>query len=456
MRLLHHPARMSVLLLIGLVSCGDKPATQSAGSQMAATSGVTVVPAAEATTSTPAVDETTSNTALMASTTPAAATTIATTSPPPAGPTNSSVPGSTSTEDRTDQYLEQTKEIYRRVLPDGHDFVVRLSDETYATVFGLTWTAPTGSAATCLGDRAVFIGVPGQIGAWGSAWVVSPWFDQMDPAQPVGWEATMTAADTTSGPTQYILLRTGDDAREVVLSNSDGTERDRATVTNRVAMVAVVLDATGAAPGFNDLRVAVVGADRQASETIPLAPGARNAPSECGPGEAPHRPLPQAGLQPADPAAAEAEVRERYGLLVDQSINSDQKPTDLVDDNTGVADAVEQLHSGQYAEVAATARYSVDEFVFTKPDEAWFRYTIKTSLGEYADRFGIAVFNGTVWQTTRATICQDLALALAPCQPAPPPIEAPTTPEWEKAYQDWTARAQQYVGNDGCPPLSQC
>ena len=143
-------------------------------------------------------------------------------------------------------------------------------------------------------------------------------------------------------------------------------------------------------------------------------------------------------------------------MLVDQSINSDQKPTDLLDDNTGVPDAVEQLHSGQYAEVAANATYSVDELVFTKPDEAWFRYTIKTSLGDFPDRFGIAVFDGSVWQTTRATICQDLALALAPCQPSPPPVEGPTTPEWEAAFQEWTARAQQYIGNDGCPPLSQC
>ena len=409
MRMLHHPARLSVLLLIGFASCGDKSAVQSPGSSVPATSITTSVSAPETTTSTPVADETT----------PATATTapMASTIPPPMVPTNASVPVSTSTEDRADQYLGQTEEIYRRALSGGHDFVVRLSDESYATVFGLTWTAPTGSAATCLGDRALFIGVPGQIGAWGSAWVVSPWYEQTDPAGPAAWLSTMTAADSTFQPTQYILLRTADDAREIVLSNSDGTERDRATVTNRVAMVAVVADATGAAPGFNDLRVAVVGTDGQQSATVPLAPGARDVPAECGPGEAPHRPLPPAGLQPADPAAAEAEVRERYALLVDQSINSDQKPTDLLDDNTGVPDAVEQLHSGQYAEVAANATYSVDELVFTKPDEAWFRYTIKTSLGDFPDRFGIAVFDGSVWQTTRATICQDLALALAPCQP---------------------------------------
>jgi hypothetical protein len=30
--------------------------------------------------------------------------------------------------------------------------------------FGLTWRAPTGSAERCLGDRAAFLGVPGDIG----------------------------------------------------------------------------------------------------------------------------------------------------------------------------------------------------------------------------------------------------------------------------------------------------
>jgi len=220
--------------------------------------------------------------------------------------------------------------------------------------------------------------------------------------------------------------------------------------------VAVAPDAMGNAPGFNQLRVAVIDMDGQLSEPVALSQQPPQAPAECGPGEPPVHPLPPAGAQPDDPAAAESQIRERYALLVDQSIISDQKPTDLLDDNTGVAEAVEQLHSGQYAEVAANATYSVDELVFTKPDEAWFRYTIKTSLGDFADRFGIAVFNGTVWQTTRATICQDLALALAPCEPNPPGVEPPSTPEWEAAWQEWIARANQYTGDDGCAPLSQC
>lgn len=74
----------------------------------------------------------------------------------------------------------------------------------------------------------------------------------------------------------------------------------------------------------------------------------------------------------------------------------------------------------------------------------------------YSDRFGIAVFNGAVWQITRATICQDLALALSPCQPTSKVIEPPSTPEWQAAWQEWMSRANLYNANDGCGPLSQC
>jgi len=94
--------------------------------------------------------------------------------------------------------------------------------------------------------------------------------------------------------------------------------------------------------------------------------------------------------------------------------------------------------------------------VFTQPDEAWFRYTIATTTTTYADRFGIAVFNGEVWQITRTTICQDLELALAPCQPTTHVIEPPPTPEWQAAWQEWMSRANLYLCNDGYGPLSQC
>lgn len=360
--------------------------------------------------------------------------------------------------DPADVYLVATAEIYRRTLPDGQDFVVRLSSGSYASVFGLSWSGPTGSADECLGDYAMFLGVPGDIGSWGSAWTTVPWFDETDPTQPVGLQAMMHAAEESVLPTELIVIRVGPDAGELVLVTSDGAELDRAPVANGVGMV--MLDSVAQQNGWtvDKLRVAVIEADGQRSELAPVLPPTQSTTinSDCGPGPAPQRSLPEAGTPPADAGGAEAEIRQRYGLLVDQSVPADQKPDDLLDDDTGVQAALVDLEEGPYAEAAATAVYTVGELVFTQPDEAWFRYTITTSSSVFADRFGRAVFNGSVWQITRATLCQDLALALALCEPDSPVVELPINPEWEAAWREWVSRAMLYTGNDGCAPLSQC
>ena len=87
----------------------------------------------------------------------------------------------------------------------------------------------------------------------------------------------------------------------------------------------------------------------------------------------------------------------------------------------------------------ATASYNIDEIVFTDPTTAWFRYTITAPTGTFADRFGMATFNGRVWQITRATLCGDLALAGATCQPPTAPVEPPEDPDWLASYQEWVA-----------------
>ncbi|MEO8266548.1 MAG: hypothetical protein ABI706_13695 [Ilumatobacteraceae bacterium] len=370
--------------------------------------------------------------------------------------TTSTVTATTDAIDQADIYLGTTTEIYRRALPNGDDFVARLSTEPYATVFGLNWTAPTGSATECLGDHAMFFGVPGRVGFWGSAWVASPWFDDTISTQPMVLQSSMSAAENTVPATQYLVVRTHGDAAEIVLSSIAGAELDRSDVINGIAMVVVEPNAQDDSQTVTDLQVTVVAKDGLPSATSRLAPFAPNVPAECGPGEAPQRPLPEPGAQPADSGAATTQIRQRHALLVDRSVPTSRKPADLLDDDMGVQDAIAALDEGQYRDIAASATYSIADLVFTKPDEAWFRYTITTTTTTYRDRFGIAVFDGKVWRITRATICQDLALALAPCLPTPPTIEPPSTPEWEAAWQEWVSRANLYMGSDGCGPLSQC
>lgn len=422
------PTVLAVAAVLGLVACGNDRAV----------SGVPTSPAEH--------DSTSSSIEATVPTTPST-TVLPVTTPSVAGSSGS---------DPADAYLGATTEIYQRPLPDGRDFVVRLSNGSYAAVFGLTWTAPTGSADLCLGDHALFLGVPGDIGAWGSAWVAAPWFDDPKPTQPAVLQSSMSAAEQAIPPTEFLVVRTAPDAATVVLAASDGTEIDRAPVSNSIAMLVVAPQAKREGETVNDLSVGVVSADGQQSAPLPLAWPESAAPSECGPGDAPQRPLPPSGVQPANPDAAATAIRQRYELLVNRSIPADQKPSDLLDDNTGVQAAIAEMDSGPYRDTAASATYSINELVFTKPYEAWFRYTITTSASTFADRFGTAIFNGKVWQITRATICQDLALAQAKCRPEPPIVEPPPNPQWDAAWQEWTSRAMQYTGNDGCPPLSQC
>ncbi len=134
--------------------------------------------------------------------------------------------------------------------------------------------------------------------------------------------------------------------------------------------------------------------------------------------------LPDAGEQPADPTAAEVEIRTAmstlYGIVGTGDIGSD-----LIDDPTGVAEAREQVQAGGYADDAASATATIDELVFTAPDEAWFRYSIDTPGNDFGNRYGIAVLVDGVWKITRATVCQDLSLAGGDCggnwQPIYPP-----------------------------------
>ena len=133
--------------------------------------------------------------------------------------------------------------------------------------------------------------------------------------------------------------------------------------------------------------------------------------------------LPDAGEQPDDPAAAEQQIVDVFALLWNRDIPLDEKL--VLDDTTGVADAVEQVDNGGFAETAKTATHTITELVFTSPTEAWFRYDIETNITNFTDRFGIAYQIDGVWVIARAVICQDLALAGAQCFPFVQEIRPP-------------------------------
>ena len=123
-----------------------------------------------------------------------------------------------------------------------------------------------------------------------------------------------------------------------------------------------------------------------------------------------------------------------------------------VDDITGIAEAAAEVDAGEMAEVAATAEHDVEELVFTAPDEAWFRYTITTTAGTVTGQYGIARFNGSVWQITRDTICQDLQLAGGTCVPASDQNVPPEPVGWSEVLADYERSAQLYHSWECLPP----
>jgi hypothetical protein len=124
--------------------------------------------------------------------------------------------------------------------------------------------------------------------------------------------------------------------------------------------------------------------------------------------------LPDAGEQPTDPAAAEAEIRAAMSTLYG-TIGTGDVGSDLLDDPTGVAEARAQVQEGGFADDAAGAVATIDELVFTTPAESWFRYSIDTPGNDFSNRYGIAVLVDGVWKINRSTVCQDLSLAGGDC-----------------------------------------
>ena len=135
---------------------------------------------------------------------------------------------------------------------------------------------------------------------------------------------------------------------------------------------------------------------------------------DCSP---PPPSLPEAGEQPDDPVGAEAEIRANYELLFDQNISFEDKGEQLLDDTTGVLEAIEQLQTTGFGDAATTSVHTMVDLVFVSPNEAWFSYDLQTQFGDFPNRFGIAYLIDGEWRFARAVMCQDLALAGISCNP---------------------------------------
>ncbi len=123
--------------------------------------------------------------------------------------------------------------------------------------------------------------------------------------------------------------------------------------------------------------------------------------------------LPDPGEQPADVDIARVEVTTLMESMYGSGALLDR--LDFIDDPTGVADALAQFEDSAYGDEAASAIAIVEEVVFTSPDTASFRYSVHSDAYRFDRRVGEAARIDGVWKISRATICNDLAIASAGC-----------------------------------------
>lgn len=249
------------------------------------------------------------------------------------------------------------------------------------------------------------------------------WFDELYGRTETAFFGDLGLAD--GHPVRIAVAQVADDVVAVSVEYDDGSS---ASAPVEAGAAVLVSDGTGLWPAT--FTYELTSADGS-TETVPGGFQAHDADpvwrEACVP---PPPALPEAGEQPADPAAERAAIEERFALLWDRSIDSADKPS-LLDDDTGVDEALDALAEGAYAQTAATAVLEIDELVFTAPDRAWFRYSIDTDVSFFADRYGVAKLTGDGWIFPRAVVCQDLSLAGVNCEPA---SEAIYPPAWYEQF----------------------
>jgi hypothetical protein len=299
--------------------------------------------------------------------------------------------------------------VFERVTDSGITIRALRGESWYSE--GAFMPDPNGwtPARWCHGDAELRIGLsgPGLIDVTSTSWFSELPADAVVSAAQAGW------AD--GQPLAVIAVQVGDGISEVAATSGDVS--DRGVPAGGV----VVLLLPGIDPYTDGYAVDVTDASgTRALTDAELNP--MNTPEWHEACEPPPPALPEAGEQPADAAAAEAAVRGVFTELFGSTTPFEEKPAGLLDDDTGVAAAIEVARGGDYADAVATAEYTIEDFVFTNPTEAWFRYSISTGMSYFSQRYGTAHLIDGSWRISRGVICQDLALAGAPCEPDPGPI----------------------------------
>jgi hypothetical protein len=123
--------------------------------------------------------------------------------------------------------------------------------------------------------------------------------------------------------------------------------------------------------------------------------------------------LPPAGTQPADPAAARADIERAFGDAY--TAKPAAVKTAAIEDGDQLTGVVGTFMSGPFADIARQAHARIDTIVFESPTRAAVRYDILAPGADHLGRTGGAVLAGGRWKVARSTFCTDLALGGVNC-----------------------------------------
>jgi hypothetical protein len=323
--------------------------------------------------------------------------------------------------------------LAERRFDDGT--VMRAHRNEYAGEMGTPWQGFPGIGdwepapwCTPSGDLRVSIAAPDSINL---AW--APWYREPKDGLAI---ATVATGYVESSPRFGIVAQVPADVTAVTLTTASGTDTAPAIGGVALLLVAGPIDESWSVsldrpsgPETHD----------QVSLTETWSSGEYR--DACEP---PPPALPPAGEQPADTAAAEAEVRVAWDVVhTYDPANIDQRLA-LLDDATGVEQAWEAIGDGEYAEAARTSTTTIRELVFTSPTEAWFRYDLGTSITDFPNRYGVAVLGDDgAWRITRASVCQDIALAPGfGCLPSVSQVLPPSAADDPRYGAPWPGMAE--------------
>jgi hypothetical protein len=214
----------------------------------------------------------------------------------------------------------------------------------------------------------------------------------------------VTDGTAEGSPVQIAVVRTADDVGRVELKSASGVD-SASPVQGLVALAVPGAGAKGTLTAFDSAGRTLQSLTLPAGQTVNLAECARQA-----------KKLPVPGKPPADPLAAETEVRAAF-VKAFTAVPEADAYAGLVAVQNG-----EQLHGAvdqvrrNFPQAAGSISVTTGKLVFTNPETAVIQYTpTYTGGAPYGAQNGTAVLQDGTWLVSESTFCDLMRFGGATC-----------------------------------------